>query len=83
MYSKHIFIIEDTLKDQRFIDNPYTIGPPYIRFYAGVALHDHLTKLPIGVLCIKDTKPKNLSIDKINLLIELGEEAENELNKKE
>ena len=80
MYSKHLFIVEDTLKDQRFADNPYVIGPPHIRFYAGVALHDQQTKLPIGVLCIKDTKTRVLSMDEINKLVALGEETEMMLN---
>ena len=80
MFSKHIFIIEDTLKDERFSDNPYVVGPPFIRFYAGIALHDLVTKLPIGVLCIKDTKPRTLSVDEIARLVSLGEEAERMLN---
>ena len=80
MFSKHIFIVEDTLKDERFSDNPYVVGPPHIRFYAGVALHDLVTRLPIGVLCIKDTKPRALSVDEIDKLVTLGEEAEKMLN---
>lgn len=80
MFSKHLFIVEDTLKDQRFVDNPYVVGSPFIRFYAGVALHDELTKLPIGVLCIKDKKPRTLSVDEINQLVSLGEQTEQMLN---
>jgi len=54
MLSSMIFIVEDTLKDVRFKDNPMVINPPYIRFYAGVSLHEKKSKLPIGVLCVKD-----------------------------
>ncbi|MBI5221400.1 MAG: GAF domain-containing protein [Candidatus Magasanikbacteria bacterium] len=32
MYSKHIFIIEDTLQDEAFADNPYVVGPPHNPF---------------------------------------------------
>lgn len=81
MYSKFIFVVEDTLQDERFADNPLVIGKPYIRFYAGIALYNRQTKLPVGVFCIKDTKPKQLSVDDLNFLMQLGEKAETELNK--
>ena len=82
MLSKMIFIVEDALKDYRFADNPMVINPPYIRFYAGVALLEAQTRLPIGVLCVKDVKPRQMSIEEINTLIDLGKKAEAELNKK-
>jgi GAF domain-containing protein len=81
LLATNIFIIEDTLKDPRFVDNPMVIGFPFIRFYAGVALFDKKTNLPIGVFCVKDTKPKVLSIDEIAIILELASKAENELNK--
>ena len=81
MLSTYIFIVEDTLKDQRFMDNPQVIGAPYIRFYAGMAMKDKKTNLPVGVLCIKDTKPRTLSPEDIATLIDLAGQAEEELNK--
>lgn len=81
MYSKYIFIVEDTLNDPRFADNPTVIGPPYIRFYAGVALRSFANQSPIGVFCIKDTKPRKMTSDEMNHLIELATEAEREINK--
>lgn len=80
MYSDYVFIIEDTLKDDRFKDNPYVIGPPYIRFYAGVSLRDKKSKYPIGVLCIKDIKVRTLSAIDITDFMDLAAEAEIELN---
>lgn len=80
MYSKFVFIVEDTFKDERFKDNPMVIGPPYIRFYAGMALHNRATHSPIGVFCIKDTMPRSLSVADIDYLLKLGREAEEELN---
>src|SRR3989344_2237699 len=71
MLSKQIFIIEDTLQDERFADNPMVINPPHIRFYAGVTLRERTTGLPVGVLCIKDVKPRKLSPDEVSLLIDL------------
>lgn len=83
LLAKNIFIIEDTLKDPRFVDNPMVMGSPFIRFYAGIALHDKKTHspLPIGVFCVKDTKPRTLSTEEIATLMELAERAEAELNK--
>ncbi|MDX9893512.1 MAG: GAF domain-containing protein [Patescibacteria group bacterium] len=80
MLSREIFIIEDTLEDERFKDNPYVIGKNGIRFYAGIALHDQASGLPIGVLCVKDFKPKKMSLDEIEILMKLAAKAEDELN---
>ncbi len=81
MSGKHIFVIEDTLRDPRFSDNPQVISPPYVRFYAGVALHNRLRRLPVAVFCIKDTKPRKFSREEIFLLNAFAERAEEELNK--
>lgn len=78
---KDIFVVEDTLKDERFKDNPMVIGHPYIRFYAGIALLDYSTGKSIGVFCVKDTKPRTLSLNEIGILTDLADRAEKELNK--
>lgn len=77
---KKVFIVEDTKDDPVFADNPMVIGPPYIRFYAGVALHDAKHHLPVGVFCVKDTKPRNFSLEETGVLLELADRAERELN---
>ncbi len=51
LFAKDMFIIEDTLLDDRFKDNPRVVGKPYIRFYAGIALIDHKTGQPVGLFC--------------------------------
>ncbi len=81
LLATNIFIIEDTLKDPRFADNPMVIGFPFIRFYAGVALFDYKTRQPIGVFCVKDIKPKKLTTAETAIIIDLAEQAEKELNK--
>ena len=81
LLSKVLFIIEDTLKDERFADNPSVIGPPFIRFYAGMALYHRGSNLPIGVFCIKDIKPRDLSIGEIQIFLDLASKAEDEINK--
>lgn len=79
---KTIFIIEDATKDPRFIDNPHVVGPPFVRFYAGVALYDHATNQPIGVFCIKDNKPRKFDERDIADLLAFAKQAEHELNVK-
>lgn len=81
LLAKNIFIVEDTLKDPRFSNNPMVIGSPFIRFYAGIALFDYKTRQPIGVFCVKDTKPRKFSVVEIAFMIDLANRAEKELNK--
>jgi len=80
MLATEILIIEDTLKDSRFADNPQVLADPGIRFYAGIALHEKESRLPIGVFCIKDYKPRQLEPFEIALLMQLAKEAEREIN---
>lgn len=75
-----IFIVEDATKDKRFADNPQVTGKPHVRFYAGVTLEDSTTRLPVGAFCIKDTKPRTLSADEVNQLLDFAKQAEVELN---
>ena len=75
------FIVGDTLKDPRFFDNPMVTDSPFIRFYAGIALHDKKTSLPIGVFCVRDIKPRVFSAKETAVLLDLAERAEKELNK--
>lgn len=81
LLAKNIFFVEDTLKDPRFADNPMVKGSPYIRFYAGVALIDRKTGHYIGVFCVKDTKPRTLTAEEVEIFLDLADRAENELNK--
>ncbi len=51
-----LMIVNDTLADERFKNNPLVTGAPYVRFYAGATL---TTKdgHAIGSLCVLDFKP--------------------------
>jgi GAF domain-containing protein len=82
LLSRGTLIVNDTSLDSRFYDNPMVINFPFIRFYAGVVLFDIKTNLPIGVFCIKDTKPRSLSQDEIATLTDIAHRAERELNRK-
>lgn len=81
LLQRDLFIIEDTIKDPIFADNPMVIGSPFIRFYAGKSLFEKLNKLPIGVFCVKDIKPRSMTLDDINDFMDLAIQAENEINK--
>lgn len=80
MQSEGLFIVQDTLKDPRFKDNPMVTGKPYIRFYAGIPLYSK-DGVNIGVFCIKDTKPRVLSVEETAKMMEFASRAEAELNK--
>jgi GAF domain-containing protein len=83
LLANDIFVVEDTLKDERFFDNPMVIGKPFVRFYAGIALFNrrHRNPMPVGVFCIKDTKPRKFDVEEMSILIDLAIRAERELNK--
>jgi GAF domain-containing protein len=74
-----ILVVPDTKKDERFSDNPMVVGKPFIRFYAGAPIMSADGE-PIGVLCIKDTKPRTFSKDDEEVLMGLAEWAGVELN---
>jgi GAF domain-containing protein len=82
LLASDIFIVEDTLEDERFKDNPYVVGNPHVRFYAGMSIIDAVSKLPIGVFCVKDTKPRKLSLEEIGIFMELAEKIEVIINTK-
>lgn len=68
---EEIFQVEDATKDERFHDNPFVVGEPGIRFYAG-----HPVKAPdgrtIGALCVIDRKPRALTPNQIEDLKDLA-----------
>lgn len=72
-----VLIVKDARKDDRFENNPYVTGEPYVRFYAGCPVH-----LPdgsvAGTVCIIDDQPREFSSDEINLLLDLGAIVEDE-----
>lgn len=55
-----IMVVNDSAKDERFHDNPYVMGTPHIGFYTGVPLVNE-NGLPLGTLCVMDTKPNKLT----------------------
>jgi diguanylate cyclase (GGDEF)-like protein len=74
-----VFIIEDTLKDPRFSDNPLVIQAPFIRFYAGYPLTIN-NEYRVGTLCLIGTQPRSFRGEEIETLTDLGQMAEAELS---
>jgi diguanylate cyclase (GGDEF)-like protein len=74
----HPVIVPDTLADPRYAQNPHVVGPPHIRFYAGVQLRTDKGH-SLGVLCAMDTRPRVLDRDQIELLGDLARIVMSEL----
>ncbi|SHF18790.1 Two-component sensor histidine kinase, contains HisKA and HATPase domains [Kaistia soli DSM 19436] len=60
-------LVPDTLDDIRFAGNPLVLGSPHLRFYAGALLKTP-EGLPIGTICVLDTKPRGLDANQQALL---------------
>lgn len=73
-----LFIVDDASKDPRFADNPLVTGGPEIRFYAGYPIHGP-HGFRIGTLCLIDSKPRVLTEDERQTLLDLGGLVEDEL----
>lgn len=74
-----LLVVEDTVKDARFYDNPIVIGDPRVRFYAGQPLHAHDGSLA-GALNIYDAEPRALNLADRQALSDLAAMAEREIN---
>ena len=73
-----IFMVTDTIKDERFADNPLVLGEPHIRFYAGCPLRSE-DGSRLGTLCIIDQIPRTFYPDDLDELKSLAELVEREL----
>lgn len=74
-----VFIVTDTLLDERFADNPIVTGEPNIRFYAGCPLTAP-NGCKLGTLCIIDQKPRHFDNEDIQILRDLAVSVEQELS---
>jgi GAF domain-containing protein len=74
----NVFIIPDTLADERFATNPLVISEPHIRFYAGAPLitsEGHA----LGTLCVLDCVPRQLQAQQVEALQALSREVMTQL----
>ena len=65
-------VVPDTRNDLRFADNPFVIGPPDIRFYAGSPLTSP-EGAALGTLCVLDLMPRTMSGHQQHILARLAE----------
>lgn len=76
--SDELLMVEDTLLDPRFADNPMVTGPPHVRFYVGQPLHAP-SGHRIGTLCLIDERPRRLDAEERGLLKDLAIMVEDRL----
>ena len=69
-------VVPDTLEDPRFATNPFVLGPPHIRFYAGVPLHARARPgaetVTIGTLCVMDDVPHCPAASRVEMLANMA-----------
>ena len=57
---RDVFVIPDTLADERFRTNPFVTGDAHVRFYAGAPLMNAEGRV-LGTICVVDRVPRDLS----------------------
>ena len=74
-----VMVIQDTISDQRSVDLPIVVNPPYVRFYAGIKLNVG-DGCSVGTLSIADTRPRYPSDEEMQLLKDLARMLELEFH---
>jgi PAS domain S-box-containing protein len=69
-----IFEVPNALEDERFRDNPFVVGDPNVRFYAGAPLVTP-DGLNIGTLCVVDRMPHHLTPEQREALAVLSRQV--------
>jgi len=75
-----MLVIEDAQKDARVALNPFVIGPPYFRFYAGAPLVGAKGER-YGTLCVADFTPRAFTAEKYAMLANFAALAVEELER--
>jgi len=72
-------VVPDAQMDERFADNIYVKGKPYVRFYVGNPIAAKDGNL-VGTLCVIDHQPRIPSGEDLLALRDLTQMAQNEIN---
>jgi anti-sigma regulatory factor (Ser/Thr protein kinase) len=73
-----IMVVPNTLSDRRFSNNPFVVGEPRIRFYAGAPLVTP-DGYALGTLCVVDSVPRSLTPEQTAALDALRRQAQAQL----
>jgi PAS domain S-box-containing protein len=76
-----IMVVQDTLTDPRFRDNPLVTNAPHIRFYAGAPIVSPLGHA-LGTLCVIDMQPRQLSAAQKKALTQLAQQVVSQMELK-
>ncbi|MBC8064584.1 MAG: PAS domain S-box protein [Chlorobia bacterium] len=76
--SDGIMVVPDALEDSRFKDSPLVTGGQKVRFYAGVPLIAP-NGMAVGALCVKDTRPRELTEAQMDALKRLANQVVGQL----
>ena len=74
-------VVNDASHDERFYDNPFVTGAPFIRFYAGAPIL--VDGYPLGSVCVIDTEPREISKKHLRILRILAAQASANLKKRQ
>jgi len=69
-----LMLVRDAGQDDRFRNNPFVIGSPGIRFYAGIPLTSYRGNA-IGTLCVLDVVPRDLDAEQRFALDVIGQQV--------
>jgi DNA-binding NarL/FixJ family response regulator len=71
IHGQEILEVIDTTRDIRFAENPFVVGEPRVRFYAGAPLLMSDGNAA-GTLCVIDSTPRQLTTEQRMVLTKLG-----------
>ncbi len=71
-------VVTDATRDARFAQNPYVVGAPGVRFYAGLPLKTR-DGHNVGSLCLVDMKPRGFTAEQVEIMAGLAQIVMDEL----
>jgi len=78
IYRRETLVVQDTLNDIRFAENPLVLGAPFLRFYVGVPLFLK-SGACVGTLCALSDQPRSVSNRELRALEALALAVSEEL----